>query len=101
MSRVPVDINKLANDIVSQWGLFFGSSTAGELSFEDSKLRAGVFTAAIVEGLLGRADFNGDGKIDTDEMSLWLRTRVPELTENRQHPLRHQSAPVEYTMSAR
>jgi uncharacterized caspase-like protein len=100
MSQVPVDMNKLANDMGQPVGaIFFGSSAAGELSYEDSKLKAGVFTAAIVEGLQGRADLNGDGKVETDEMLVWLRTRVPELTEDKQHPLRHQSAPVEYTMS--
>jgi Caspase domain len=102
MTQVPVDMNKLANDMGQPVGaIFFGSSGAGELSYEDSKLKAGAFTGALVEGLSGRADFNGDGKIETDEMLVWLRRRVPELTEHRQHPLRHQSAPVEYTLSIR
>ena len=100
MSPIPVDMNKLANDMGQPVGaVFFGSSGAGELSYEDSKLKAGVFTAALIEGLSGRTDSNGDGKIETDQMLVWLRKRIPELTDNKQHPVRHQSAPVEYTMS--
>jgi hypothetical protein len=99
MSQVPVDMNKLANDMGQPVGaIFFGSSSVGEYSYEDSKLKAGVFTAALIEGLSGKADLNGDGKIETDEMGVWLRKRVPDLTEQKQHPLRHQSAPVDYTM---
>jgi hypothetical protein len=100
MSHVPVDMNKLANDMGQPVGaIFFGSSSVGEYSYEDSRLKAGAFTAALIEGLSGKADFNGDGKIETDELGVWLKRRVPELTEQRQHPLRHQSAPVDYTLA--
>ena len=101
MSPVPADMNKLANDMGQPVGaIFFGSSAVGELSYENSKLKSGAFTAALVEGLAGRADFNGDGKVETDEFGVWLRRRVPELADQLQHPLRHQSASVEYVMSA-
>jgi hypothetical protein len=100
MTKVPVDMNKLANDMGQPVGaIFFGSSSVGEYSYEDSRLKAGAFTAALIEGLSGKADFNDDGKIETDELGVWLRRRVPQLTEEKQHPLRHQSAPVDYTLA--
>jgi hypothetical protein len=98
--RVPVDINKLANDMAQPVGaVFFGSSGAGESSEERSELKAGAFTAALIEGLMGKADYRPDRTIETDELQVWLKGRVPELTQDKQHPLRHQSAPVEYTLS--
>lgn len=100
LRQVPVDMNKLANDMVQPVGaIFFGSSGVGEFSYEDANLKDGVFTAALIEGLSGKADFDGNGKIETDEMGIWLKKRVAELTKGKQNPLRHQSAPVDYTMA--
>jgi WD40 repeat protein len=97
-----VDVNKLANDLSQPVGaIFFASSGAGEFAEEQDYLKGGVFTTALIEGLQGRADFNNDDRIETDEMALWLKRRVPELTEERQHPLRHQSTPMEYTLAIR
>jgi uncharacterized caspase-like protein len=97
-----VDVNKLANDLSQPVGaMFFAASGAGEFAEEYESLQGGAFTTALIEGLEGRADLNNDDHIETDEMAVWIRRRVPELTEGRQHPLRHQSAPVEYTMAIR
>jgi WD40 repeat protein len=97
--RVPVDINKLANDMAQPLGaIFFGSSSPDEESKEDDDLKAGVFTAAVIEGLMGKARYR-EGGVTTDQLWVWLRGRVPELTQDEQHPLHHQSAPVEYILA--
>ncbi|WBB72328.1 caspase family protein [Micromonospora sp. WMMD1128] len=55
-----------------------------ELSFERDG--QGVFTRAVVEGLrTGRADRNGDGVIDTDELHQYVTDRVAE-ARTRQRP---------------
>jgi hypothetical protein len=63
-SRIgPGGMNKLANDMGQPVGaIFFGSSSVGEYSYEDSKLKAGVFTAALIEGLSGKADNQRPGE---------------------------------------
>jgi WD40 repeat protein len=99
LRQVPVDMNKLANDMAQPVGaIFFGSSAPGELSFEFDNLRHGAFTAALIEGLLGKAEHNPDGEIDTFDLQAWLRKRVPQLTERRQTPIKHQSSPAEFIL---
>jgi WD40 repeat protein len=101
IGRVPVDMNRLANDVAlpENGALFFGSSSANQLSYEFQELKNGAFTAALLEGLAGKADLHHDGVIDTAELYAWLRIRVPELSKGLQTPIRHQSAPVEYTLA--
>jgi WD40 repeat protein len=71
----------------------FTASRSDELSLEREDWGGGhgAFTAALLEGLAGKADgFIGgekDGKVDTLELSAWLITRVPKLTEKQQHAL--------------
>jgi uncharacterized caspase-like protein len=103
IGRVPVNMNRLANDVAlpENGALFFGSSSADQLSYEFEELRNGAFTAALVEGLAGEADRvtgNHDGQIDTAELYAWLRLRVPQLSKDLQMPIRLQSLPIEYTV---
>ncbi len=43
------------------------------------RLKSGFLTQAIIEGLLGRADIDRDGRIAIDELGTWADKRVPEL----------------------
>ncbi|HSS51995.1 MAG TPA: caspase family protein, partial [Thermoanaerobaculia bacterium] len=71
----------------------FTASTSTEPSLERDDWGGGhgAFTAALLDGLAGKADgFIGgekDGKVDTLELSAWLIKRVPKLTDSQQHPL--------------
>jgi hypothetical protein len=65
--------------------VMFASSTGREVSFESKDWQHGAFTAALLEGLAGRADYQKDGRITIAEMNLWLSSRVAELTEQRQN----------------
>ena len=47
----------------------------------------GVFTFALREGLTGKADFNGDGKVYFNELSFYAGDRTKELTSGQQHPV--------------
>jgi caspase domain-containing protein/WD40 domain-containing protein len=71
--------------------LVFASSRGSEYSYELERLQQGAFTAALLEGLgEGKADVEvagrKDGAITAEELLLYLRARVPQLTEGRQTP---------------
>jgi len=64
------------------------STRPSELSFEDARWDGGhgVFTHALLEGLRGDADRDGDHVVRASEAIDFLSRRVPELTGARQHP---------------
>ncbi|MEZ6067392.1 MAG: caspase family protein [Planctomycetaceae bacterium] len=62
------------------------SSMGREFSIENSAAGGGVFTMAIVEGLQGKADYNGDNHVYFNELETYVCERVKELSNGRQHP---------------
>jgi WD40 repeat protein len=62
------------------------SSTANEFSREDQNWGNGAFTKILMEALGHDADENHDGVISMSELTRYIATRVPILTENAQHP---------------
>lgn len=66
------------------------SSTGREFSLESARFGGGhgAFSAALLEALDGRADGEGnrDGTLSTTELIGFVSRRVPELTQNQQHP---------------
>jgi WD40 repeat protein len=64
----------------------FASSERSEDSQELDNFKHGAFTQALIEGINDRkADLNGDGVIETEELALWIVQRVRELTGGTQH----------------
>jgi hypothetical protein len=57
----------------------FFASGANELSAEDKNMGGGVFTAALLSGLRGEADEDGDGRVTAGELSRYLVRQVPKL----------------------
>jgi hypothetical protein len=53
---------------------------------EDSRWGNGAFTKALVEGLGGKADYTGKGKISINMLDLYLSERVKDLTKGKQTP---------------
>jgi uncharacterized caspase-like protein/Flp pilus assembly protein TadD len=68
--------------------LKFLASKPSEQSFEDQRWDGGhgIFTYALLEGLRGAADADGDHVIRASEATDFASRRVPELTGGRQHP---------------
>jgi len=73
--------------------VFFGASGPDERSLElsDPQFKHGAFAQAIIEGLSGRADVAEDdspkdGRIDFDELNLYIKRRVRQLTGGAQNP---------------
>jgi WD40 repeat protein len=83
------DTNKLINEIAeSANAIVLASSTSGELSQERADWQHGAFTKALLEGLAGAADaMPKDGVVTIDELNLYVKERVKELTGGLQHPV--------------
>jgi uncharacterized caspase-like protein len=64
------------------------SAEANEVSFEDEKWGGGhgVFTHFLLRGMQGEADLNQNGFVTVGELFEYVRSKVQEATEYRQHP---------------
>jgi hypothetical protein len=86
--RAVVDVTGFVNELASaeNGAVVFASSTGRQYSLEDSAWGNGAFTKALVEGLTGKADYMGKGKITINMLDLYLSERVKEITSGRQTP---------------
>ena len=83
-----VDTNRFINEIAqSANAIVLASSTSGELSQERSDWRNGAFTKALLEGMAGKGLHYTPGVVTVDELSLYVKERVKELTGGLQHPV--------------
>jgi hypothetical protein len=63
-------------------GTFWITSTGTEqFASEFDKLGHGIFTYALLEGIQGAADTNGDQRLTIRELSTYIENKVPELSE--------------------
>ncbi|HET7825490.1 MAG TPA: caspase family protein [Anaeromyxobacter sp.] len=62
----PFDI-RIAERLAGEGAVFLTSSSASEDSQESDELKGSFFTHALVSGLLGAADENGDGRVTLEE----------------------------------
>ena len=82
------DYNKLINEIAgSANAVVLASSTGNELSQERDDWQQGAFTKALLEGLAGKALHYTAGIVTIDELNLYVKERVKELTGGLQHPV--------------
>ncbi len=81
--------------IAGRGAMVMTSSMEPELSWEEETWGHGAFTKAILDGLAGGADNDGNGIIYTTELSDYVTNRVKELTGGAQHPTTATS--TEYT----
>lgn len=85
---VAPDITGIVNELASaeNGAVVFASSTGRQYSFEDPNWGNGAFTKAAVEGIEGKADYAGKGKITINMLDLYISERVKELTQGKQTP---------------
>jgi WD40 repeat protein len=85
---VAPDITGVVNELASaeNGAVVFASSTGRQYSFEDSIWGNGAFTKAVVEGINGKADYTGKGRITINMLDLYISERVKELTKGKQTP---------------
>jgi hypothetical protein len=67
-------------DLPRGFAAFFACAP-GENSYETSKIRHGVFSFQVIQGLGGAADTNHDGNITLDELVKFTRDGVKELVK--------------------
>ena len=77
-------INELAS--AENGAVVFAASTGNQYSLENPSWKNGAFTLALVEGVGGRADYTGQGRITVNMLDLYISERVKELTKGRQTP---------------
>lgn len=84
----PIDVSQLIRKALTpESGLVVLTSSTGlESSFESSKWKHGAFTMAFLEGLGGKADYDGDRRVWIREIEHYVAKRVPQLTSGKQHP---------------
>jgi hypothetical protein len=85
---VAPDITGVVNELASaeNGAVVFASSTGKQYSFEDPNWGNGAFTKAAVEGIEGKADYMGKGRITINMLDLYISERVKELTKGKQTP---------------
>ncbi len=64
------------------------SCSANEVSKEDDNLGHGIFSYYLMEGLKGGADRDEDGIITVDELFSYISRKVPEASNQDQHPVK-------------
>ncbi len=88
MSFRALDYNKLINEIAgSANAIVLSSSTGSESSLESEEWQHGAFTKALLEGMAGKGLHYNPGVVTIDELNLYVKERVKELTQGLQHPV--------------
>jgi uncharacterized caspase-like protein len=83
-----LDIVGVVNELASaeNGAVVFAASTGNQYSLENASWNNGAFTLAVVEGVGGRADYTGNGRITVNMLDLYISERVKELTRGQQTP---------------
>jgi len=84
-----VDLNGIINTLTESGvgAVVFASSTGSQRSWERADWQNGAFTKALVEGINGKADYQGEGEITITGLDLYVSTRVKKLTDAKQTPV--------------
>ncbi|HON84541.1 MAG TPA: caspase family protein, partial [Syntrophorhabdaceae bacterium] len=87
--RAITDITGVINELTSAENgvVVFASSTGRQYSLEDPQWQNGAFTKAVIEGIAGKADLLGKGKITVNMLDAFIAERVKEITKGKQTPV--------------
>jgi len=87
--RAITDITGVINELTSAENgvVVFASSTGRQYSLEDPEWGNGAFTKAVIEGIAGKADLLGKGKITVNMLDAFIAERVKEITNGKQTPV--------------
>jgi WD40 repeat protein len=82
------DISSVINELASaeNGAVVFSSATGRQYALENSDWGNGAFTKGLVEGILGKANYGGSGRITVNMLDLYVSERVKELTQGQQTP---------------
>jgi len=83
--------NEVATELRKSSGrVVIASSRKDEVSWTGKPYS--VFTAALLEAFAGYGSFENDGYVRVLDLSMWLGRKVPERTQDKQHPILKVSA---------
>jgi hypothetical protein len=82
-----LDVTALVREISSLevGAVVLAAASGRHIAIESPDWGGGAFTTALVAGLEGGADLNGDDVISLKELDFFVSDRVKEMTEGRQH----------------
>lgn len=87
--RAPMDDEFLARLAAAGKGrVILTASSSEEVAKEDARLRHGIFTYWLLQGLHGKADADADEQIDVDELYNFVSETVRKATNGAQKPMR-------------
>ncbi|MCX7822634.1 MAG: caspase family protein [Syntrophobacterales bacterium] len=83
------DVIGVANELSSSenGAVVFASSFKTQKSFESPDWGNGAFTKALIEGISGKADLMGKGKVTIKTLEIYISDRVKDLTKGDQTPV--------------
>jgi WD40 repeat protein len=87
--RRSADMTGVLNELASAENgvVAFTAATGRQYSLENAAWGNGAFTKAVIEGLMGRADYRNTGRITFKMLDYYVSERVKELTRNEQTPV--------------
>jgi len=82
------DISAVINELASaeNGAVVFSSATGRQYALEKSEWGNGAFTKGLVEGVQGKANYGGTGRITLNMLDLYVSERVKALTQGQQTP---------------
>jgi hypothetical protein len=86
--RGNADISSVINELASaeNGAVVFSSATGRQYALENTEWGNGAFTKGLVEGIRGKANYSGTGRITVNMLDLYISERVKELTRGEQTP---------------
>jgi len=86
--RGTLDISAVINELASaeNGAVVFSSATGRQYALEKSEWGNGAFTKGLVEGVQGKANYGGTGRITLNMLDLYVSERVKALTQGQQTP---------------
>ncbi len=82
------DARRFVNELASAGTgvVVLAAAEGGQTAWESREWGNGAFTLAVVEGLSGKADPTGSGRVTVESLTAYVRQRVASLTGGRQTP---------------
>ncbi|TGO02504.1 hypothetical protein PN36_23945 [Candidatus Thiomargarita nelsonii] len=81
--------SRLVNDSANSSIVVISATDSSSFAKELQELKHGVFTYALLQGMKGKADMNGDKQIKIKELDAYLSNQIEYLTEGQQVPVLH------------
>jgi len=85
--RISEKSYKNLTDVSGEGLVILAASSENQVSHEEDSLQAGVFTHYLLDGLNGKANMNGDGKINILGLYEYVTREVSKYTHSKQTPV--------------